>query len=539
MVSCLGEKDDDDSEESVEGESGIEEGEEKPTSGTAPATLLNRLLYFGVLPRYAFPTDVATFTVFDERSTSFRHIARFSPSQSLPIALSQYAPGKEVWIANKCYTSSAVYSPIRSERTKAYQERMSYRECSTCGFAETRDLSIVPKGTISSCPACGDINTFGPAQYWMRPPGFAHLYNRAPVTSPDDSPEASYATRAKLMIPTPAESAGWIGVNPRVRVYPSRQHLLVSNTGPEKKGYTYCSWCGCIEADTEPVPKLRSPHAKPYPDNESSCNGTHATKNLILGTKFITDVALFSLHLARPLELRPGTYPTNVALRTVSEAFAKTAAMMLGIEPGEVLAEFRPAITEDSLGREGLQAEVFLFDTLPGGAGFSRLAADDAPRLLALALEVVRTCPAGCDSSCYRCLRSFKNKVEHRLLDRHVGAELLEHLKSGEVPAFSSSRSATAARRLLASLEQQAEGERYESDVAVPGVGTVPLVGVRTNGSRVAVLLSAPLSGETPMDERMFELLSELAGWSVVVVNELVVRHNLPAACRLVQAAVA
>src|SRR5690606_27381230 len=104
-----------------------------------------------------FPTDVATFTVFDERSNSFRHIARFSPSQSLPIALSQYAPGKEVWIANKCYTSAAVYSPIRSERTKAFKERMTYRECSTCGFAETKDVSIVPKGTVSNCIACGDI----------------------------------------------------------------------------------------------------------------------------------------------------------------------------------------------------------------------------------------------------------------------------------------------------------------------------------------------------------------------------------------------
>lgn len=519
-------------------ESGAEEGEEKPTSGLAPAALLNRLLYFGVLPRYAFPTDVATFTVFDERSTSFRHIARFSPSQSLPIALSQYAPGKEVWIANKCYTSSAVYSPIRSERTKAYKERMTYRECSTCGFAETRDVTVVPKGTVGNCEACGDANTFGPAQYWMRPPGFAHLYNRAPVTSPDDSPETSYATRAKLMIPTPAETAGWNAVNPRVRVYPSRKHLLVSNTGPEKKGYTYCSWCGGIEADTDPEPRLRTPHMKPYPDDEPSCDGTHATKNMILGTTFITDVALFSLHLARPLELRPGTYPTIVALRTVSEALAKAAALMLGIEPGEVLAEFRPAITEDSLGREGLQAEVFLYDTLPGGAGFSRLAAEEAPRLLTMALEVLRACPEGCDASCYRCLRSFKNKVEHRLLDRHVGAELLEHLLFGKIPTFSVSRTESATHRLLASLKQQAVDERYESDVAVPGVGTVPLVAVRPNGIRVAVLLAAPLSGETAMDEQMSEQLSKLPGWKVVTVNELVIRHNLPAACRQVQACV-
>ena len=39
-----------------------------PTS----AFLLDRLLYKGVLPRYAFPTDVATFFVFDiDKSTPY------------------------------------------------------------------------------------------------------------------------------------------------------------------------------------------------------------------------------------------------------------------------------------------------------------------------------------------------------------------------------------------------------------------------------------------------------------------------------------
>lgn len=518
-----------------EGESGFEVGEERPTIGAAPTTLLNRLLYFGILPRYAFPTDVASFTVFDEKSNSFRHIARFSPSQSLPIALSQYAPGKEVWIANKCYTSAAVYSPIQSERSKAYRERMCYRECSTCGFAETRDVALLPRGSISDCIACGDTDTFGPAQYWMRPPGFAHPYNRAPVTSPDDSPETSYATRAKLMIPTPPADANWLKVNERARVFPSREHLLVSNTGPEKKGYTYCSWCGAIEADTDPSPKLRGPHTKPFPDKEPTCDGTHSTKHLILGTKFITDVALFSLQLGRPLELRPGTYPTNVALRTVCEALAKAAALMLGIEPGEVLAEYRPAITEDSAGRDGLQAEVFLYDTLPGGAGFARLAAEDAPTLFSIALDAMRHCPGGCDASCYRCLRSFKNKVEHRLLDRHVGAELLEYLLTGVTPQFDSERISTATDLLFASLSQLAEGESYEANVEIPSAGKVPIVATRTNGTKVAVLLAAPLSADVALDESVHERLRCMPGWTVVVVNELLVRHHLPAACREVQ----
>ena len=70
-----------------------EQGEEQSQQSWNSGKLLDRLLYCGILPRYAFPTDVATFHVFDQaRSTSFRPIMRFAPSQGLSVALSQYAP---------------------------------------------------------------------------------------------------------------------------------------------------------------------------------------------------------------------------------------------------------------------------------------------------------------------------------------------------------------------------------------------------------------------------------------------------------------
>src|SRR6185295_10256548 len=110
-----------------------EEGEEHPGRNPASENLLDRLLYKGVLPRYAFPTDVATFHVFDpERSTLFRPTFRFTPSQGLPVALSQYAPGKEVWIGSKLWTSGAVYSPMQSDRYQAWLGRRFYYECKYC-----------------------------------------------------------------------------------------------------------------------------------------------------------------------------------------------------------------------------------------------------------------------------------------------------------------------------------------------------------------------------------------------------------------------
>ena len=53
-------------------ESAPEQDEERPQQASNPGKLLDRLLYCGKLPRYAFPTDVATFHVFDrDRSSRF------------------------------------------------------------------------------------------------------------------------------------------------------------------------------------------------------------------------------------------------------------------------------------------------------------------------------------------------------------------------------------------------------------------------------------------------------------------------------------
>ncbi|MGC1177461.1 MAG: hypothetical protein WA884_00075 [Methyloceanibacter sp.] len=76
------------------------------------------------------------------------------------------------------------------------------------------------------------------------------------------------------------------------------------------------------------------------------------------------------------------------------------------------------------------------------------------------ALQLQKTCPENCDASCYRCLRSFKNKFEHILLDRHVGAELLEYLLNGQLPQFDAERLKKSTR--LAVSRPSTTGRRYE-----------------------------------------------------------------------------
>jgi ATP-dependent helicase YprA (DUF1998 family) len=533
------EEDAEDSEQDdIAVEESPEEGDERPGKKPDNAELLQRLLYKGILPRYAFPTDVATFHVFDApRSSRFRPIMRFAPSQGLPIALSQYAPGKQIWISGKCYTSGAIYSVMSDERFDAWQKKRLYCECSVCGFAKTFEIDVDPvhKGDKQDCPACGAKETFGEARYWLRPPGFAHPVDVEEVTSPDDMPETSYATRAKLTMETPLEERQWKAVNDRVRILSDRKHLLVSNTGPKSDGYTYCVKCGRIEASSEKSTLLSAPHRKPYPDDrDPTCDGGGTSTHIVLGTDFITDIALLSMDVALPLRLRPGHYPTDVALRTVSEAIAMAGSKMLEIEPGELMAEYRPSLTPE--GREGLKAEIFLYDTLPGGAGFSTQLIGRGPELFELALDLMKTCPENCDASCYRCLRSFKNKFEHVLLDRHVGAELLEYLISGLLPQFDPGRLQQSSKWLLNDLQRQSDSEiLFEEGVAVScgasGTVTVPILATRKrDGARYAIALSGPLTDEHPADSSLLSLKHSQVGPELIVINELLVRGNLPAA---------
>jgi hypothetical protein len=425
---------------------------------------------------------------------------------------------------------------MQSDRYDAWQDRRLYLECSECNFAKTETMGTVPNGHVQDCPACGINDSFGPARPWMRPPGFAHPRDLDEVTSPDDMPETSYATRAKLTMQTPSAESAWQTVNGQVRVLADRQHLLVSNTGPKKDGYSYCTKCGRIEATAEGSPILFAPHPKPFVDDrDPTCPGNGTVRHVVLGTDFVTDIVLFSVQVQRPLSLKPGQYPTDVALRTVAEALAKAACQLLDIEPGELMAEYRPALTAE--GREGLQAEIFLYDTLPGGAGFSSQLVGRGEELLNRALILMKTCPEGCDASCYRCLRSFKNKFEHQLLDRHVGAELLEFLISGTIADFDERRVKASTELLFGDLTRQATpGIHYEAGalVRIPsGSVRAPILATRSDGRRYVIALAGPLTGVHPADLSLAPLVGATTDVpALLTANELVVRGNLPAATR-------
>ncbi|MDR8409763.1 DEAD/DEAH box helicase [Nonomuraea sp. 3-1Str] len=522
----------------VQAESTAEHDAEEPSVRGSQKNLLDRLLYKGVLPRYAFPTDVVAFHVFDlDRSTPYSAEFRYAPSQGLPVALSQYAPGKVVWIDNKEWTSGAIYALVQKERFEAWRDKLLYFECQICHYAKHFPYDQAERGEERDCPACGAEGKFGKAKNWMRPPGFAHRADKDPGTSPDDAPALSYATRAKLMAPGPTEEAAWLRVTDRLEQTYRRETLLVSNTGPRSEGYTYCIRCGLIEPTATASHVVIGTHKKPYPDEkEPHCSGSASTRGLVLGTDFISDVLLIRLKVATPITLRPGFLSTHIALRTVAEALTIAGTRKLDIDATELQAEYRPALTP--LGSEGLEAEVYVYDTLAGGAGFTRRVNEYGLEIFERALERLEDCPAKCDESCYRCLRSFRNRFEHNLLDRRVGASLLRYLIYGTLPTLDRERFEQSADRLFEDLiSRRIEGIRFERGVAIQLEGnqavTAPILA--TQDSRQWIFgVHGPLTPDVAPTNELRDAKA-LGSVPVKLIDDIVISRNLPFASQLVQ----
>ena len=146
----------------------------------------------------------------------------------------------------------------------------------------------------------------------------------------------------------------------------------------------------------------------------------------------------------------------------------------------------------------------------------------------------MKSCPDKCDRSCYRCLRSYKNKFEHDLLDRKVGAVLLNYLLSGVAPRWEPSRIEASRDLLFNDLKRQSvEGLTIlrRASIEIPGIGTVeaPLLIENSGGLRLIVDVSGPLTPKEPADDVLREML-DYSPVAIRPVEELVVRRNLPRA---------
>ena len=413
--------------------------------------LLESLMLAGLLPKYAFPVDVVKLSIPQDEEQEDRYESQdfySGISRDLRIALTEYAPGAEVILGRFpetfIYRSAAVYDP--SANLPDYTPREKLNECKRCRAVT---LTRVEAESPTECPECGsgDVLTMP----YLRPRGFtvdAALPNGGREVYRSGRERAGFTPPAQLLVGANAVTQGRNNPSFAPSLYSSVHvgDLFMRNMGPDRAmpGFVICPACGRhLDADStgkHTYPANVPPHrgfrqgpraGYPCPNNEEFDN------RVVLGHRFNSEVILLAVDMPESLDA-PMMEPSGRAVwYSFGTLMAEAAARHLQVSPEEVQIGVRP--TRDRFGR--VQGEVFIYDNVPGGAGYARAIQDSLGQITELALRMGQSCPnPRCSGACYHCLLGYRNQQIHSLLDRELSVSVIEYLLDGRRPSLNRER---------------------------------------------------------------------------------------------------
>jgi superfamily II DNA or RNA helicase len=372
----------------------------------SPLSFLSRQ---AAIPKYGFPVDVVDLdTRWAKASTKG---ARVELQRDLSIAISEFAPTAEV-IANKLAWRS---HSLKKAAGKEW-ERRHYKYC-----LEHNCFLRWCEGELEPELPCGDEGRRG--TYLI--PSFGFTVSRQDdQKEPRRKPERMFATRpffgGKLGCRpgTPEEILLFDPENPLIQLRPAQPgRMVILCEGKKGNSFYICEQCGY--GDTRPPSRKRGGALASHENYLGrECHGQ--MNAYALGHEFITDVLEVRM-------LRGPKKTTSVLDLAYSIAYAllEGAAETLSVPSSDL------NVTVGSVTSNVLIPPILLYDAVPGGAGIvSSLEQTDLMKeSLAKALKRVSG-SCGCDpnTSCYGCLRSYRNQYLHGSLSRGLAAEYLSFL---------------------------------------------------------------------------------------------------------------
>ena len=139
---------------------------------------------------------------------------------------------------------------------------------------------------------------------------------------------------------------------------------------------------------------------------------------------------------------RCGKTPTKIALSTDARVdtllFGNLESKEVAVNLGEALrlgaAQILEMDVEDlqllALVRSDDTHGLALYDPMPGGSGLLQQIIERWDAVVKAGDAVLTGCPDNCDTSCYRCMRTYRNVFYHDLLDRKRAASILNEFSS-------------------------------------------------------------------------------------------------------------
>ncbi|MFM8857656.1 MAG: Zn-binding domain-containing protein, partial [Actinomycetota bacterium] len=358
----------------------------------ADRELLGFLASRNILPKYGFPVDTVELNTVNAADPVGR---KLELARDLSLAIYDYAPGNQVVAGGKVWTSAGLRKRPGKELV-----RHQYRICATCGRFE--------RGTVldptEPCPSCGEAFR---NKGTLVIPEFGFIAASDPRDVSSAPPERRW--HGGSYVETPGDEIGlyyWsapngMKVTARAGV---RAWLAVVSDG-SGDGFQLCEWCGWARASERGSRKKK--HSRP--DNGRECDGP--LERISLGHRYQSDVAEFTFDGI--------AYQRDHESNWLSSLYAILEGASYALEISRDDIDGALAWSADH------RRSIVLFDTVPGGAGAARKIAGNIQPVLDAALKRVSECDCGPETSCYGCLRTYRNARFHEQLSRVSALQIL------------------------------------------------------------------------------------------------------------------
>jgi ATP-dependent helicase YprA (DUF1998 family) len=365
----------------------------------AQEDVLSFLSRKAVIPKYGFPVDVVELDT--QRTQQNQDAFQVLLQRDLSIAISEFAPTAKLVANKKVWTSYGLKKVAEKE-----WDRWWYARCAKHNRFERK-----PWAGEGQCPpfekCCAKMST---GKYVD--PRFGFVTSRDKPQEPKGRPPKVFTTRP-YFAGSQDVTPGQIPLGPVTLTTVSPGWMVVLCEGRRGIGFYVCGACGAGFRTREKAHK--NPYGQP-------CHGT--LESVSLGHEFLTDV----LQIQFQREPQPNPEP-------VWFAYSLAYALVEGAASGEVLevpsGDLNATVAYGS-GQSPIPP-IILYDNVPGGAGLVARLQEKATFqacLVAARQRVAGTCRCGESTSCYGCLRSYRNQFAHQFLQRGPVLTYLERVLS-------------------------------------------------------------------------------------------------------------
>lgn len=354
---------------------------------------LNVLATRGFLPGYAMHQGSVTgFAQNDAYSSEWRKIA-FELPRPNALALREFVPGNLLYANGGKYKSAWYHLPFGERRVEPDKYlvdvnvgRASETERTLNGYAEDTLSSIL--GVQISDTELGFVSLVSDEE--------ANRF-RLPVT-------------IMGLLRTNHRGVDNYRVADREFSHHHGQSVRLLNVGPSDRvksgelGYPLCIVCGASRspyASGMELEKFKEFHKK---------NCGKKPENYCFTADALVDGLLFT------------NIETKADAVNLAEGLIAAANISLEMEPDD-LQILLLADSQDIY-------DVFLYDPMPGGSGIIDQMIEKWEEIIERGIKSLVNCSNQCETSCYECLKSYRNMQYHDSLNRHRALELLEEIKA-------------------------------------------------------------------------------------------------------------